>query len=144
MSLATPVANRQRSHHDQLVSDGVFRNGFRGSERADVDLCREPPRCPGPAVKVLEMVRQRAADAEDVLPAPVATYLDRALHGSVGRIDRVDLTQTGEILLGRRWFPFQATQRFTTNPPGFVWDTRVRLFPLVYATVRDSYLNGSA
>jgi len=99
-------------------------------------------------VKVLEMVRPRAArkkvEDEHDLPTPVAKYLDRALRGNMGPIVRVDLAQTGEILLGKRWFPFQATQRFTTRPPGFVWDARVRLLPLVYATVRDSYLNGSA
>jgi len=95
-------------------------------------------------MKVLEMVRPRVADDVSRLPAPVARYLDRSLRGNVGRIVSVDLAQTGEILLGRQWFPFQATQRFTTRPPGFIWDARVRLFRLVYATVRDSYQEGSA
>jgi hypothetical protein len=95
-------------------------------------------------VTVLEMVRPRAAADERDLPAPVARYLDRSLRGRVEAITRVDLAQTGEILLGKRWFPFQATQQFTTSPPGFVWDARVRLFPLVYATVRDSYVRGAA
>ena len=38
------------------------------------------------------------------------------------------------------WSPFTAEQYFTANPPGFVWDARIRMARLFPVRVRDSYL----
>ena len=37
---------------------------------------------------------------------------------------------------------FRATEVFTVSPPGFVWDARIRMAPLVGVHVRDSLLDG--
>jgi hypothetical protein len=57
---------------------------------------------------------------------------------------------------GRRWVrgtvvaasvgagPFVATQRLSAEPPGFVWDARIRMAPLVSVRVRDGFVGGHA
>ncbi|HKW10662.1 MAG TPA: DUF6544 family protein [Gemmatimonadaceae bacterium] len=41
------------------------------------------------------------------------------------------------------WSPFTAVEHFAIGSrPGFVWDARIRIAPLVVARVRDSYLDG--
>ena len=40
------------------------------------------------------------------------------------------------------WSPFTAAQRFTVSPPGFVWDARVTMMPVIPVRVRDSYVAG--
>jgi hypothetical protein len=55
------------------------------------------------------------------------------------------ITQTGEFRMSEEpdsWRPFTATQSFTVQPPGFVWDARIAAFPLMPVFVRDSYING--
>jgi hypothetical protein len=82
------------------------------------------------------------ARAED-LPAPAARYFRRALPAGAGEITGVDLAQTGEMFVGNAWRSMTAVQRFTTNPPGYVWDARVRMAPLVAVNVRDMYAHGT-
>ena len=43
---------------------------------------------------------------------------------------------------GGAWSRFIADQRFTVDPPGFVWDARFRMMPVVPVLVRDSYVAG--
>jgi hypothetical protein len=76
------------------------------------------------------------------LPPPVARYFRRVLPAGAGEITGVELAQTGEMFVGNAWRPLTAVQRFTTKPPGFVWDARVRMAPLVTVNVRDAYLHG--
>ena len=40
------------------------------------------------------------------------------------------------------WSPFTATQHFSAQVPGFVWDASIRMAPLLSVRVRDSYLEG--
>ena len=40
------------------------------------------------------------------------------------------------------WLPFQAKQHFTASNPGFVWEARIYMMPLVSVGVRDGYVNG--
>ena len=40
------------------------------------------------------------------------------------------------------WRPFKATQVFTTQPPGFDWDARIRIAPGAIAFVHDAYVAG--
>lgn len=78
----------------------------------------------------------------DELPTPVARYLARALlDADLPR--SVRLEQRGEMLLGGQWRPFTAVQHITAQPPGFVWDARVRFAPLIDARVIDAYHAGS-
>lgn len=79
------------------------------------------------------------------LPAPVSRYFRFALPDTPHSIREARLTQEGEFNLAgleARWKPMTAQQVFTTEPPGFVWDARVRMAPGVAVHVRDSYVAG--
>lgn len=80
----------------------------------------------------------------EAVPRPVARFLARSLADAQPLIDTIQVEQTGEFRLGEVWRPFQATQRFTVEPAGFVWDARIAMMPLVPVLVRDSYVAGSA
>lgn len=86
-----------------------------------------------------------AAGGLDALPAPVRRYLERSLPTGAHRDDVVGIDQQGEFRLGaseRGWRPFTATQVFTTDPPGFCWDARIRAAPGLPVVVRDAYVSG--
>ena len=78
------------------------------------------------------------------LPEPVARYLAFALPEGQHRIRAARIRWAGDMKLQPTagWTPFTADQRFSVSPPGFVWDARVRMAPLVPVFVRDSYLGG--
>lgn len=79
------------------------------------------------------------------LPEPVQKHLKYA--GIVGkrRVNTVRLKQRGHIRLKReqRWMPFTAEQYYTTNPPAFIWNSKVKFGPLTIATARDKYYQGN-
>lgn len=79
------------------------------------------------------------------LPAPVRRYLDRADPGEGPPIRVARIHQTGEFLLSPPdgWAPFSATQLFTVEPPGMLWDATIRMAPFVSMRVRDSYVDGT-
>lgn len=84
------------------------------------------------------------------LPAPVERYFRRVLREGQPRIRGAVLRQHGTFRsreggdLGRGWAPFTAVQHFAAEPPGFVWDARIRMAPLVTVRVRDGYVAGGA
>jgi uncharacterized protein DUF6920 len=80
----------------------------------------------------------------DSVPSPVARFLSRSLTEGQPLIDTLHVEQTGEFRVGESWQPFRATQRFTVEPAGFVWDARIAMMPLLPVLVRDSYVGGSA
>jgi hypothetical protein len=77
------------------------------------------------------------------LPAPVVRYFTFALTPGQPTVGHARLRQEGTFATARdRWAPFTATETFAVSPPGFVWDARVRMAPLVLVHVRDSYVAG--
>jgi hypothetical protein len=56
----------------------------------------------------------------------------------------VELEQEGEFRMkpDSKWLPFTARQHFSTTPPGFIWDARIRMAPLLDVRVVDMYSNG--
>ena len=78
------------------------------------------------------------------LPEPVQRWMRASsiVGSTVPSVVRI--TQRGEFRLGRDkpWMPLRATQVYTTNPPGFLWDASMRMFPLIDVTGRDRYTNG--
>lgn len=82
----------------------------------------------------------------DGLPAPVARYLRQVLHDGQPMIHRARIVWRGEFNMGHpeadHWKPFEATQDYTVNPPGFVWDARIAVAPALPALVRDMFLDG--
>ncbi len=79
-------------------------------------------------------------------PAPVSRYLRTVLREGQSLARRVRLRQAGEFLVKPEarsgWRPFEATQDFSTQPAGFVWDARIQMAPGVTVRVRDVSVNG--
>lgn len=81
----------------------------------------------------------------DGLPAPVQRYLKKAIPEGQLYIQWVELKQDASLRMDEnspKWLPLKATQYFTTHPPGFIWDARVQMAPLVTARVLDMYKRG--
>lgn len=89
-------------------------------------------------------------EALESLPRPVSRYFRRALRDRQPRIRTARVTQRGQFRSKESpdteagWQPFTATQVFSAAPPGFVWDARIRMGPLVSVWVRDGYAEGRA
>ena len=81
-------------------------------------------------------------ESTDGLPPPVARYFRTALKDGQPIVRSAIATQQAEFFLNGAWRPLKATQHFTTAPPGFVWDARIAMAPMVEAYVRDSYVGG--
>ncbi len=76
---------------------------------------------------------------------PVSRYLRRALGSRTTPIKLARLRQEGELrtdLKRGRWLPFTAYEVVTPIDVGFEWDARVRIAPLIYVHVQDSYRAG--
>jgi hypothetical protein len=84
------------------------------------------------------------------LPAPVQRYFRRVLPDGRPAIKSVRAVQAGRFRSRESldpeagWRPFEATQLFTAEPPGFVWDARIWMVPLLPVRVRDGYVDGRA
>lgn len=110
----------------------------RGTERAVAQLRggarSDPAGEPAPSPASLE-----------ALPPPVARYLAAALPRDRAGIRAATIRWSGEFRSrpDGPWAPFTAEQHFTTRPPGFVWDARIRMLPLLPVHVRDGYRGGT-
>ena len=81
----------------------------------------------------------------DQLPPPVAAYFRWALTDGQPLVKSARITSAGEFNASQtapKWGPFSATQVFTAQPPGFVWDASIRMAPLTDVRVRDGYWAG--
>ncbi|MCC3156393.1 hypothetical protein LJ737_04040 [Hymenobacter sp. 15J16-1T3B] len=79
------------------------------------------------------------------LPAPVARYFRFALAPGQLPVRRARLHEQGEFRTApdAPWSPFTADHHVQTMPPGFVWDARIWLLPVLPVRVRDAYLGGA-
>ena len=77
------------------------------------------------------------------LPPPVARYRELAL-GDRAAVDTLELRHVGTFCMSptAKPLPIRGTQLFTSDPPGFVWSARVRLFPGLWVDARDMAVNG--
>lgn len=83
--------------------------------------------------------------ALDSLPVPVARYLRLALSDGQALIRTAQLREAGRFhlrLADRAGCPFRAEQYVGAQPPGFIWDARIRMLPGMTVWVRDGYLAG--
>jgi hypothetical protein len=80
----------------------------------------------------------------DGLPAPVARYFAYALVPGRTPVTAARVASAGTFLTkrGAKRSPFVADQHFSVQPPGFVWDAKIAMAPLVSVRVRDSYVGG--
>lgn len=77
------------------------------------------------------------------LPAPVIRYFTFALTPGQRAIRRAHLRFAGRFAAKpNAWAPFTAEQHVSARPPGFVWDARIAMMPVVPVRVRDSYVGG--
>jgi hypothetical protein len=84
------------------------------------------------------------ADMLQNLPEPVQRYMNYT--GVVGKpwINTVRLKYAGQFRLAadRPWMPIRAEQFYTTNPPGFVWQARLKMAGLWLVSGHDTYTAG--
>jgi len=76
------------------------------------------------------------------LPDPVLRYFRWAVQDGQPLVRIARVRQVGQFLLQpdlNGWSSFTASQLFTAQPPGFVWDAGIRMAPLVTVRVRDAY-----
>ena len=90
----------------------------------------------------------RSVDPEEFegLPDPVRRYFETVLEEGRPHVRSVRLEQRGEFRLReseRTWRPMEATQRFTVDPPGFVWSATVRVLPFLPVRILDAYDHGT-
>ncbi len=78
------------------------------------------------------------------LPEPVQRYM--TFTGVVGKpwIETVSLKYAGQFRLGagKPWMGIRVHQVYTTNPPGFQWKARFKLYGLPLVSGLDTYKNG--
>lgn len=86
---------------------------------------------------------QTDRDRLERLPAPVARYFTFALPPGQPRIRGAELRFTGQFAARpNAWSSFTAEQHINAERPGFVWDARIDMMPVVPVLVRDSYVAG--
>ena len=78
----------------------------------------------------------------ETLPAPAARFFRRVLKDGQPLVRSVTAKQEAEFFINGKWRPLAATQYFVTSPPGFVWDAKIGVAPLLPAYVRDAYVAG--
>jgi hypothetical protein len=123
-----------------LVMMAASRRWQGATDRLARELERRPARPPEPV----------SFEALAALPAPVQRYFRLVLRDGQPRVRTARLRQTGSFRRQESrdpeagWSPFVAIQHIGADPPGFVWDARIRMAPLVSVRVRDGYLAGHA
>ncbi len=84
------------------------------------------------------------ADQLSGLPEPARRYLNHT--GVVGQpwIDTVRIHYAGRFRLAmdKPWLPMRAEQVYTTNPPAFHWQARLKMFGLWIVRGSDTYRHG--
>ena len=77
-------------------------------------------------------------------PEPVQRYMH--FTGVVGHpwIQSARVKQSGKFRQGadRPWMAFSAEEFYTTDPPGFRWDAKFKLFGIPLLRAEDKYENG--
>lgn len=89
----------------------------------------------------------RAITFEDFeqLPVPVVRYFRWAFRDGQPLIRVARFSQAGELRINEKsdqWSPFEADQVVAAQLPGFIWDARIRVAPLMHVRVRDAYIAG--
>ncbi len=92
-------------------------------------------------------VPSRRYDARETaaLPAPVRRYFQAVLRDGQPLVAWARFAHRGHFNLGQarpQWRPFESAQMAVTQRPGFVWDGRIRMAPLVPVHVHDAYVGG--
>jgi hypothetical protein len=79
------------------------------------------------------------------LPVPVQRYFRTVLKNGQPLVKDVRLRHRGMFNMGEakdNWKPFTSEQQVVTQRPGFDWNGRVAVLPLVPVRVHDAYVSG--
>ena len=100
-------------------------------------------------LKAPGVLENRTFTFEDLkgLPTPVSRYFRNVLRDGQPLIQSVRMIQMGKFNSNEsseNWNRFHATEYFTANPPGFVWDASISMAPLLNARVRDGFVSGKS
>ena len=79
------------------------------------------------------------------LPDPVEKYFRLVLADGQSCIRLARFTQRGELRINKQrdeWSRFTASQVVAAGPPGFVWNARVSVAPLLHVRVCDGFVAG--
>lgn len=108
----------------------------RGTARAVEQLASRAPAKP---------VRVFSPEMVSGLPEPAARYFRLVLTPGRPLARRARIEHVGEFrsALDAPWSPFTSVEHFTADPPGFLWDAKIRMAPLTTVRVRDSYSDGT-
>ena len=78
------------------------------------------------------------------LPEPVRRYL--TYSGVIGKpiVQTARIRQAGMLRTGKEqpWMDFSASEYFSVDPPGFVWDAIIKKGPFPLLLIRDMYRSG--
>ena len=125
LALALLIANLYGAYRWKKSTKGLY---------AQIEDARVPP-------PSLSYVPSDLAD----LPAPVQRYLRTVLKEGQPLISTVRVEHVGTFNMstsGEQWLSFESEQRVVTMRPGFVWDARIRMAPLMTVRVHDAYVQG--
>src|SRR3712207_2314645 len=79
------------------------------------------------------------------LPAPVKRYFRAVLEEGQPMVAGVHVRHTGTFNMGEttdQWKPFVSEQSVVTQRPGFDWNGRVAMLPVLPVRVHDAYVAG--
>ena len=90
--------------------------------------------------------KDRVVTEQDLvgLPDPVQKYLHYAQVIGKQWINTVRLQQRGYFRMkqGQKWMSLSANQYYTTDPPGFIWQAKVKANPFFWISGEDKYYQG--
>lgn len=96
----------------------------------------------------IEAHRQTVSFADELpgLPEPVQRYFRTVLTDGQPMIHGLRMNQRGTFNMGQgetdQWKPFTAEQIVRPGHPGFLWNARIRMLPILSARVHDAYVDG--
>lgn len=78
------------------------------------------------------------------LPLPVQNYFKHTLKDGQPYVKHAKLSHTGNFRQNenQKWSVINGEEHFVTDQPGFVWVGRIKLFPMVWITGLDCFING--
>ena len=79
------------------------------------------------------------------LPEPVKNYFHYVFSDGQRVISLARFEQSGKLKINpksKKWSHFESLYYVSERPPGFVWDARVEISPLLHIRIRDSLIEG--
>jgi len=92
----------------------------------------------------LRVGQQQVTARWELFPEPLRRYLRFAILDGAPAIGTARLKHDGcfRTKPGARWFPIQGEECFTVASPGFVWQARMRVAPLLWVDACDRLIAG--